>query len=151
MARKVVDKLFSGPTTSDRGALDAALGDVTLVRIYRGGYIVHSSRPGDDVLDPDTVKRISIVNREPITTTSDPVQIAELRGALGIAELVDFTCMCNGDLAIEFVTDRSQPAEVIHFDYPGTIEWRGWSGQARLAEPARILSWLSTREITLDI
>jgi hypothetical protein len=146
--RKRPIKVFSGPTTGDLGALDACLSEAALVRVYRGGYLVYAVRAEDDVLAPETEKWVSILSDEPISTTSDPGEITDLRVALEVAELQNFVCMCPGDLAFEFLDEQKRPVEVVRFDYPDTIEWTSWEGKARLTNPATILAWLERRKVT---
>lgn len=141
--RKSRELRFSGPSTTDPAALQGVLNGAARADISVGGYLVYAVDPADDVLDDATLKRVSIDRRGRTASTTGVDDLAELLDVLTVTEVTDVVCMCTGDYVVEFYDERDDLIEVVRVDLPSRIESRHWTGAARAAEPARLMSWLS--------
>lgn len=77
----------------------------------------------------------------------DPLALAALREALHIADSPGLTCMCWGDVALDFFTTGDRPLTTVTLHHGYSIRWDGWPQHALLADGLRALEWLAVRGV----
>jgi hypothetical protein len=141
---------FSGAPTLDVSALDRGLARAARAEVSVGGSLIYAVDPDQDVLADETLKRVAVLRRGPVVSTTGLADLAALVTSLSVKEVTDFLCMCTGDLVIEFFDSEGTLIEVVRIDLPGGIECHRWPGAATLAEPDRLAAWLRVHDLPAD-
>jgi hypothetical protein len=141
---------FSGAPTLDLSALDRGLARAVRAEVSIGGSLVFAVDPDEDVLADETLKRVAVLRRGPVASTTGLADLAALVTSLTVDEVTGFECMCTGDLVIEFFDPEGTLIEVVRIDLPGSIECHRWQGRAKLAEPGRLAAWLRAHDLPTD-
>lgn len=110
---------FSGASKFDLGALDRGLATAVRADVGMGGSLIFAVDPDQDVLADETLKRVSVLRRGPVVSTTGLADLAALVSSLPVDEVTDLLCMCTGDLVIEFFDSEGTLIEVVRIDLPG--------------------------------
>jgi hypothetical protein len=109
-------------------ALDEVLRTACRVRVTEGG--ASDDRPLGDVV---------------LVDAHDNPALLALRGALTVERTTDGKCSCLGELAFEFFDADGRRTAIVGFHHAYSLRWRGWSGDALLADGLQVLHWLAER------
>jgi hypothetical protein len=96
------------------------------------------------------VTRVGVVTtgRRVLLDTADPESLASFRGCFAIVEDPESFghCMCYGDPHLELYAG-DQRAATLGYHHGHSIRWNAWKHDARLAEPDRLLDWMSAHGV----
>lgn len=85
--------------------------------------------------------------KKPLFETSDTAELASLRDALRIHDGGIGHCMCFGSLALEF-RRGPRPLGMVTVHHGKSLRCQPFFDNAALAEPEKLLDWLSARGLT---
>lgn len=131
MDRLTADYLASTEADPTQASIDALLATVTRVRVVAGG-MANGRALGTAVL-------LDIADAEAVAGFRGCFRIVEDPATFG-------HCMCLGNPAVE-VYAGERLAATIGYHHGFAIRWEAWKHDAYLAEPDRLLDWLSAHGV----
>ena len=110
----------------DPAMLDDVLGRAVAVRVFDDGAA--DGKP---------------FSTEPVLTTTDHDEVAELTALLRIRPGGRGHCMCHGDAAFELLDAAGESLAVLGLHHAEGLRWDVWGDDAELERPLELVRWLA--------
>ncbi|MEV4643105.1 hypothetical protein AB0J80_37780 [Actinoplanes sp. NPDC049548] len=82
-----------------------------------------------------------------LAEVDDPGALEDLRRALAVRGTAGGSCMCRGDLGLEFHDRAGERVAVVSFHRPSAVRWAGWDEDAALGDGSLLPRWLAVHGV----